>query len=450
MSGTDYKDDNWLDESIRSYLNKIEDVGWSRIDQLNTFTDEEGPALDDLKGASQRLREAAATQPLPQRGSQLRHAYVFGRGMLFTNADQPRVRRVIDDPHNKSVLFSVEAYEQANSSKFTDGLFCVVYDKKRRRFTQLPLDRITGVQCDPNDPMDILAVQTTWNQRTQAWIMVSRNEGEKRLLDLQSNEHIVRDTVCYVTHTKRQSGWTFGVPDSLAGHIFMLTYNAYLRDNAELVHALSKIAWKITTPNKSATEKAAGVVENGGGGVGGTFASSGDLSGVGVPSAQVDFNKGQPLAALVATSYSVPVIALLSSPGATGGSYGAATTLDAPTLKGFEAVQDSWKLFYEEILRDLGAKDVSVSFPTISNDPEYRQVSSVAQSVELGIVHKDEARDLVIDILNIVPKHKGLPKLPKPETNTGSDTVVPQQGKPAKGAAGTPDNPTNHDNDDTK
>lgn len=442
--------DNWLDESISSYLNKIEDIGWSRIDRLNALTDEEGPQLEDLKGASERLREASATQPLPMRGNQLRHAYVFGRGMIFTNTDKPRIKSVMDKAHNKSVLFSVQAYEQANAALFTDGVFCVVYDRKRKKFTQLPLSRVNGVQTDPNDPMDILAVQTTWNQKGQAWIMLSRNEDQKKSLKLESDEWLVQDTVCYLAHTKRQSGWTFGVPDSLAGHVFMLTYNAYLRDNAELVHALSKIAWKITTPNAKAAQDAAGVVESGGKGVGGTFASNGDLSGVGVPSAQVDFNKGQPLAAMVATSYGVPVIALLSSPGATGGSYGAATTLDAPTLKGFEAVQDAWKVFYEEILSDLGAKDAQVAFPTISNDPEYRQVSSIAQGVELGVVHRDEARDTIMDLLNIEPLHKGLPKLEKPAANDGDTTVVAKQGKSAKGASNTPDNPTNHDNDDTK
>lgn len=439
----DNSNDTWLNESIGAYLNKIEDLGWSRIDRLSAFTDDEGPSLRELQGASERLREAVATQPLPQRGNQLRHAYVFGRGMTFTGLKgKPRVSNIVDDPHNKSVLFSVEAYEQANAAKFTDGIFCVVYDASKQRFTQIPLSRISGVQTDPNDPMNIFAVQTTWDGISQSWIRLSRNRSEK--IEVLSGERVVRNVLAYVSHTKRQSGWTFGVPDSLAGHIFMLTYNAYLRDNAELVHALSKIAWKITTPNANAAQKAAGVVEKSSG-VGGTFASNGDLSGVGVPSAQVDFNKGQPLAAMVSTSYGVPVIALLSSPGATGGSYGAATTLDAPTLKGFEAVQDSWKLFYEEILRDLGAKEALVSFPTISNDPEYRQVSSLAQSVELGVVWKDEARAKIVDLLNVEAMHQSLP----PEPNNDG-TVVAGQGSPAKGSAGTPDNPTNHDNDSSQ
>ena len=444
-------DSDWLEESVSSYLAKIEDIGWTRIDQLNSLTDEEGPTLDSLQRASERLREATATQPLPKRGNQLRHAYVFGRGMLFSNVDnKPRVTSVMDDPHNKSVLFSVEAYEQANAAKFTDGMFCVAYDLRRKRFTQIPLNRISGVQTDPNDPMDILAIQTGWNGKSGGWIKLSRNKNEK--INLKPGEWVVKNVVAYVSHANRQSGWTFGVPDSLAGHIFMLTYNAYLRDNAELVHALSKIAWKITTPNNAAVQKAAGVIEGANkanAGVGGTIASSGDLSGVGVPSAQVDFNKGQPLAGMVATSYGVPVIALIASPGATGGSYGAATTLDAPTLKGFEAVQDAWKLFYEEILRDLGAKNVEISFPTISNDPEYRQASSVAQGVELGVIHRDEARVKYLDLLNIEKLHNGLPPEPNEKDDSGStDTVVAKQGKPAKGASGTPDNPTNHDNDD--
>ena len=443
-------DSDWFDESISDYLRKIEDVGWTQLDRLSAVTDDEGPSLESLKGVSERLRETTATQPLPQRGNQLRHAYVFGRGMLFAGLKgKPRITSVIDDPHNKSVLFSVEAYEQANAAKFTDGLFCVVFDEKEKHFTQIPLSRINGIQCNPNDPMDLWAIQTTWNGNPQTWIKLARNRG--RTLKLQSGETVARSVRAYVSHTKRQSGWTLGVPDSLAGHIWVLTYNAYLRDNAELVHALSQIAWKITTPSAAANQKAAGVVEGSGGGIGGTFASNGELAGVGVPSAQVNFNNGQPLAALVATSYGVPVIALLSSPGATGGSYGAATTLDAPTLKGFEAVQDSWVLFYEEILKDLGAREVEVSFPTISNDPEYRQVNSILAAIEGGTVWREEGRDVILDILNMQKQKEGLPPLQDHPDKSGTivtGSAVSKPGAPAKGAAQLKDAPTNHDNDD--
>lgn len=449
----------WLDESVSNYLHKIEDIGWTKLSQLQKMTDEDGPTLESLQGASKSLRDAAATQPLPQRGNQLRHAYVFGRGMTFNGlGGKPRVTTVINDPHNKAVLFSVEAYEQANSAKFTDGLFCVVYEKKEKKFTQLPLHRISGFQTNPNDPMDIWAVKTTWYNDPGVWIMLSRNKNREKQLDIDENldEKVAKNTVAYISHTKRQSGWTLGVPDSLAGHVMMLAYNAYLKENLELVHALSQIAWKITTPNAAATQKAAVEMSRPGdrGGIGGTIATSGEVNSLGVPSSQVDFNKGQPVAALVATSYSVPVIALLSSPGATGGSYGAATTLDAPTLKGFEAVQDSWKLFYEEILHDLGAKDAEVVFPTISNDPEYRQINSMLAAVEGGLIWREEARPEAADILNVPLVKKGLPPLQDHPDKSGTivtdknGSVVPKQGSPAKGAAQLKDAPTNHDNDD--
>lgn len=434
---------DWLDESITNQLLKIDDLGWSKMGSFFS-DDEEGPELSALQSVSEKLRDALV-QPLPKRGNQLRHAYIFGRGMVFNNIrGKPRVTDVIEKPHNKSVLFSVDAYEQANSSLFTDGIFCVVYDTGSQTFTQIPLSRIQGIYLNPNDPMDIWAIQLRWNNAQKAWIRLARNIDKN--IELQPGESIVQNVRAYIKHTNRQSGWSLGVPDSLAGHIWVLTYNAYLRDSAELVHALSKIAWKITTPNAAATHRAAGVVEESGG-VGGIFASSGELNNVGVPSSQVDFNKGQPLAAMVASSYGVPVIAILSSPGATGGSYGAAQTLDAPTTKGFEAVQDSWVLFYSEILSDLGAKNVEVSFPTISNDPEYRQVSSIAQAVELGVVWPDEARIKTLDLLNLTELHKGLPPKEK-ETETEGGSVVAKRGAPAKGAAQTKDNPTNHDNDD--
>ena len=154
---------------------------------------------------------------------------------------------------------------------------------------------------------------------------------------------------------------------------------------------------------------------------------------------------------MVATSFDVPVIALLSSPGATGGSYGAATTLDTPTVKGMRAVQDSWKLLYEEVLRDMGSPEAEANFPNIDEDPIYRQVQAVGIAYADGRLHQDEAREATVDLLDIQPKRNSLPKPDSFNAGTDPDDESnPEAGQGNTGATpgGVDQNTTNHDGDE--
>lgn len=435
-----------LEEALVDRLLKLEDIGWKRLDQWADDSETGGLTLEALKELSQQLREITASHPLFKRGVQLRNAYIFGRGMNYVGVDAPRHKRIIDNIHNESMLFSVEAYEVMNSALFNDGVFSVMRNRETNKFTVLPLHQITGLITNPDDNMDIWYVQRSWSANGKervAWYPTARRRNEKIETSLKVGEgrtiHINHTNVVYMKHANRQAGWTLGVPDSFPALLWTLAYSGYLSDSAKLVTALSKFAWNLTAPSKNAAEKARTRVVNAKDGIGGVAIGSGDVSSVGVPSAQVNFNNGQPLAAMVAASFGVPVIALLSSPGATGGSYGAAQTLDAPTLKGFEVLQNSWGTFFREIFLDLGAKDGRVEFPAMDVDPPHRQVTSIAQGVELGLLHRDEARDMLIDILDVRVLHDELPELPAEGEGDGEDegkpkpkTVVSKQGVSTK------------------
>ena len=441
-----------LRESIADRALALEDIGWSRLAGSNANDENEGLSLDNLHNLIPQLRELAGTNPWHLRGAQLRHSYIFGRGMNYVDV-KPRTQKVLDDLHNQSVLFSVDAYESMNLACFTDAAFIVLRNERTNKFTQIPLLQVHGVVTNPDDAMDIWYIKRCWNANgtdMERWIPVARYKREtptiKKSIRAESGATPVpvsQDSVVYIKHTKRQTGWTWGVPDSMAAYVWTLAYAGYLQDNSKLVHALSKFAWTLTRSSSSGTDKVAAQIAAPG--VGGTSVTGdgNQLSSVGVPSAQVNMNNGQPLIAAVATSFGVPTIALLSSPGATGGSYGAATTLDTPTLKGFEALQDSWTLFFQEIITDLGSPKARTEFPSIENDPPYRQITSIASAVELGILWPDEARDAVLDILDVTKLHTEAP--PKPET-TG--TVVSKQGVSASnGATTNPQGDTNHDAD---
>lgn len=434
-----------LKESLQSRVLDLEDVGWTKV--FGSPNDDDGITLDQLHTMSVKLRELVDSNPWFIRGAQLRHSYIFGRGMNFVGV-APGAQDVLDDPHNKEVLFSVDAYDVANKAVFTDGQFTVIYNNSTRRFTAVPIKQISQVMTNPDDESDIWYVKRSWGQNKTRWIPMARHKRGNRIKATIDNVAVSKDEVAYVRRSRKQSGWTWGVPDSLGALIWVLAYSGYLQDNAQLVKALSKFAWTLTRDSSTGVANAATQVLMPG--IGGTAigAGGGGLASAGVPSAQVNMNNGQPLIAAVAASFGVPVIALLSSPGATGGSYGAATTLDGPTIKGFEALQDSWKSFYEEILRDISNRNrnASVAFPSIDTDAPYRQITSVAQAVELGIIWRDEARQAVLDILDVPKLHDDMPELPDYPDKSG--TVVSKQGQSGTlGATTNPGSDTNHDLD---
>ena len=442
-----------LQESLADRILAAEDVGWKVISGYAANDDDTGLTLDNLHDLSEKLREYAASNPWHVRGAQLRHSYIFGRGMDYVDLT-PRSQKVLDDAHNKSVFGSVDAYEAMNLACFTDGAFILMLNEASKTFTQIPIKQIQGVITNPDDAMDIWYIKRVWNANgkpQQVWLPLSRH---KRVRTIQRSiveedgaprVAVAQDRVVYIKHTKRQTGWTWGVPDSFAAYIWTMAYSDYLRDAHSLSHALTKFAWTITKASSSGTDRAAAQIARPG--VGGTTLTGdgNSVASVGVPSAQVNMNNGQPLIAAVAASFGVPTIALISSPGATGGSYGAATTLDQPTLKGFEALQDSWTLFFEEILHDLGAKKASIEFPSIENDAVYRQITSIGTGVELGLIHRDEGREAVLNLLDVPKLHDDVPDVPD-----AANVAAVMSGQGTQGAipGGQEQGITNHENDE--
>lgn len=446
-----------LEEALAPKILQLEDIGWDPIWGKRSES-ERGLELSDLHTVVPHLRDMAAVNPLHKRGAQLRHAYVFGRGVEFTNL-KPKTQQAVADLYNQEALFSVKAHATINLALFTTGNLFVVRDESTNVLTVVPIEEIKAEVTDPDDNSRVRYFLRVWNSvdandkplTKRRWYPVSRfkksqiGRGRRGKINKTigyGGDRIPVDqgSVIYHVTADRQDGWTYGIPDSLAAAVWSVAYSEYLKDNAKLVKALQMIAWSITSSTKGGAKSAAVAVREPG--VGGTvnMASGNSLSSVGVPSAQVDFNKGQPLAALVATSFGVPVIALLSSPGATGGSYGAATTLAEPTLKIMKALQDSWTLFFKEILSDMGSPEADVSFPNILQDEAYREVQSITTAKAAGLLHQDESREAVISLLDVRKLHRE-----PPEDNPAFK--APAQGVQGTVPGGTNQGVTDHSSD---
>ena len=447
-----------VEEAVNDRILDIERSQWTLIKGIASESDT-GPTLDALKRVAPSLRELAGTNPWHIRGANLRNAYVFGRGVNFVGVDKPRFRTVLDNPQNKSALFSVDAYAVANKASFCTGNFFVL--KKADRFVVVPIEQISNYSTNPDDPSDIWYVKRAWSangEDSEVWYPTAsrKNSGEKVVdqIDVGGHKEKVDKTgEFYIRRSNRQDGWTWGIPDSLGAVVWTQAYSAYLQDNAVLVKALSKIAWKITNATASGTQTAAVTLRDSGGAVGGvaSMLAGNQLQGVGVPSAQVNMGNGQPLIAAVAATFGVPVIALLSSPGETGGSYGSAQTLDEPTLKTMTEIQSSWADFYAPILESVGAKGAFIEFPAIQTDPAYRRINSISTAVQMGMIHRDEGRDAIMAIEDIPRLHEGLPKPDgfnayKDPSGTASDPLA-RQGNTGAVPGGANQSDTNHDPD---
>jgi hypothetical protein len=429
----------FLTESIADMMMRIEDIGWEKLmGEVETY----GPTLDSLKQLTKTTRDMAAGNPLMKRGAQLRHAYTFGRGVVFSG-EKPAARDIIDDPYNAEALFSVTAYESMNLSAFTDGNFFTIYDDSDKTFINVPLEQITGVVTDPRDASKIRYLQRTWTangKEEREWFPLNKYKakvGNKIDKTISAGPGapavpVNQRSVIFHKHTNRQTGWTFGVPDSFAAILWVKAYSEYLKDNKMLVKALAQFAWKVTQPNKAGVANAA--VKVAVPGVAGTAAlgPGADLAALPRAGSDVNFNNGQPLAAMIASSLGVSVIALLSSPGAAGGSYGAAQTLDFPTIRVMEAVQDSWVMFFTEVLRWLKSPNAEVAFPSIETDAVYREIQSAAQAHSTGALFQEEYRQFVLDRMDIANPKAGLP-----EPN-GFNTWKDPAAQPAGGAVGDP------------
>ena len=102
-------------------------------------------------------------------------------------------------------------------------------------------------------------------------------------------------------------------------------------------------------------------------------------------------------------------------------------------------------MFFEEILHDLGAKKASIEFPSIENDAVYRQITSIGTGVELGLIHRDEGREAVLNLLDVPKLHDDVPDVPD-----AANVAAVMSGQGTQGAipGGQEQGITNHENDE--
>lgn len=438
--------------SIVGRMTDATDAGWI---EMTSGASQSGLQLRVLKEVASRLRDMTDTNPMLKRGHQLRRDYVYARGMDLGKI-QPRFLAKINDPFNYEALFCEEGHDAIMKARYTDGNRFALVNKSSGKTILVPLDQISNSITDADDPSRILYFERTINTKP-TWYASDLYDAKAKSTIQVSGKTFAVDRKSVMVHKayNRPVGATWGLPDALAAYLWVIAYSNYLKDNASLTKALSRIAIKISAGSKASGNAAASAMGQAkGAGDTAIFGSDVRVDAMSNTGSGVNFNNGRPLAAYVATSLGVSIVALLSDPG-TGGSYGVAETLDPPTLLLAQTLQTSETEFYSRILTIYGVKDAQIKFPSIDKDPVYRQIQALLASVAQGLLSRKEVRPVIATLMDIadikpgeLPEADGFnkwtdpdPKVPEPAAPMNDPT--PRQGN--SGAAGSVDQGTNND-----
>lgn len=438
-----------LEERVSDLALRLDAIGWEPMQGWDP--DGGGLSLDALKRTSEMLQDMVATASLMKRAAELRHGYVFGRGISFTNA-KPRHKAIMERPFNKKALFSMPAYEELMKWRLTDGNIFVLREKTSGEAYRIPLKEITGYVTDPMSTERVWYLQRTYNkvvdgkkERIVEWYATSDYEGSvaTNIATGSGKTYPVNKKYEMVFFTfNRQPGFTFGVPDGYAAITWAKAYGEYLKNNSKLVKAYAQIAWKASTKSAAGGNNVAAQISQPGVAGTATMGPTSDLVPMPRAGSDVNFENGRPLASMVAAALGVSVVALTADPGAAGSSYGSAQTLDAPTILVMVSIQEAWKAFFEEFFRPWQPKKdeearLKVEFPSIETDPVYRQIQSLSTAYALGGLFQEEWRNAILDLLDIQDPKPGLPK--SDHFNSAHPTIEEAQAEADKLAAANND-----------
>lgn len=448
----------FLMEQLDQVVSQLNDAaGWEIISGVGE--DSMGLNLSTLKTTSAILRDMVETNPLFKRGNELRFAYCYARGWTMKNL-KPGAQAAMEDPYNYDALFSSQARMTGLKARHTDGNRFVLKTKDKQLYV-IPLSEIADAYLDENDRSRILYIKRTWtvnNTTRSVWYPTDNLRRSKtRIADSiktsNGTEQVDKGGTMFHKAYNRQPGHTWGIPDFLPAMMWAKAYSAYLKDNATLVKAYSRIALKLSSASQDSARTASARIEQFRG-IGGTAIhdQTTDISVMPTSGSNVNFVNGRPLAAMVASSFGVSVVALLSDPG-TGGSYGVAETLDPPTILMAQLLQEDEREFYEDILKSFANPSLEIHFPSIEADAVYRQVQSLYQGQAQGVLHREEVRGRVLNLLDIETTKRSLPKPdgfnnwsdPNPPKTDPAAKVDPTPRQGNSGAAGSVDQGTNND-----
>lgn len=451
-----------LQESLADVVLALDDVGWK---PLGDNVDATEIPLSTIKDNIQVTRGLLAINPLIKRASAVRASYIWGNGYKLEGV--PDNHPLLTNIKNQKFFFSPEANIEAERTMFTDGNYVLKLTKATNSIIRLPLSQITGTVSDPENPEDVWFYKRSWTVTSTRYVNGEPRREEKEEYFPADDYDVANgkprtiggirvnynSAILHQSATK-QTGWKWGVADSLAAVFYSKAYKEFLETMATLTKAYARFAWKVTAPSKAGVNAAAvkvgaqptrnpytGEVQD----VGATAVAGmgSTLSAVGRTGGSVDFGAGLPLAAMVAAALEIPLTTLTSDAGSANRSAG--ETLEEPTLKAMEMRQKLWTNVFERVFRYFGTENVKVVWPKISQETTLKAVQAIMAATPSNLLSDEEVRDYLMKALGIdndngVPSEEDMKNLLLAATmaQEAADKAAAQQAQAVKDKSADP------------
>lgn len=450
---------------------QMEDIGWQLM--TGQVENEDGLSLDTLKKVSQQLKESIAGSPLPKQANALRFSYTFGQPFIIegldrndpevtqagtpkrvgrptaTKATENRLREFVDSDAVQSHLLGIEGQWAMSAACSTDSMYMLIGDNNSKDLKPIPLSQIVGTYEDPEFPGVVWAYLRQWNYRDgnetktrKSWYYLDTYTGTraKTLPGITGVEKVPVqvDKTMFVLNVNKQVGWSFGVPDLMAGIIWNRNFITMMNHGKAVSELLATYAAKVTKNSKAAAT-ATGVKVAQHKGVASTVALSegNSLDVFSSAGKTYDFESLRPVAGMYASSVGVSIVDLMASPSAAGSSYGSASALAPGMRRDIETRRKLVALFIERILRWAVGEKVPVTPADINEVDPYRRAQILILAINSGLVHPDESRPEILRMAGITSKHDKEPDgylIPNNEDSLSRKDIDADGSKPTKTA----------------
>jgi hypothetical protein len=466
-------------ETIAELQLAAEDAGWRRLTAESIYE-------FSRVGLTQIIaicRTMALKSPMIKRGLAARQAYVWGQGVQIAarstgaryDGEQDVnavLQEFLDDPANRRSFTGSQARMAAEQALGTDGnlpmaLFTLP-STGRVQVRVMPVDEIVEVIPNPEDHSDPQYFRRRWSEVRIDPATGGTTTAPKHTLHpavgfrppqrpaALGGVPVLWDAPMLMVKVGGQLSWQFGVPDAYASCDWARAYKNFLEDWARLCRALSRFAWRLSTPGRQAAAVRSVVAEapardNITGeprfpGATAVMTPGVDLQAIPKSGATLDSESGRPLAAMVAAGLDLPVTLLLGDPGVTG-ARATAETLDYPTELAMEARRSLWtdthQQIFEHVIREsvrapkgalkglitldeygrervtlAGDTDqtVDVVWPPLDQMDPAVLVTAIVQASTTGTIPPEQIARLLLQALGVTDVDEVLEKLTDPDT----------------------------------
>lgn len=404
-------------ESMTDLMRFLEDVNWVSIDG---WEDEKGFTLDAIKEQSDRIRALVTMNPTIKKAVNARAGYIWSRGVSF---DGSGINKMLNHKRNQSLLFSENAHWRLETQLATDGNVWVAKDKKTEETILIPINQIAGWVLDKKDPSRVNYWLRSYTEIVKNFSTGVETKKEIRVFYpahdytggvVSEIDGIKVDRTTTMIHAaaNRQEGWILGVPDVIAAMFWARAHKELFEAGTTYVKAQGRFASKVVAKTTNGAQNSAsriaatprrdpetGEILD----AGGTAVMSGglDYQLMGKMSGGVDFDNFDPVAGLIAAGLDIPVDVLLGKSDSDIKSL-EQSVVDAMTLR-----QALWTEFFVAVF----GRKVTVKWPKIRTEPEYRRLQAVELANNTNVLHRHELRQLTLEGFGIEGDPNDLPDI---------------------------------------